>query len=84
MKPVVLIETLTSRITIYSRIPKTILNIPGPRYLGNALSSEAIYIGSFHDLTSEVICLKGNLASLKSQNKENAGTRASKRMHRYV
>lgn len=37
------------------------LNLVSPRYLGEALTNEAVYIGSNHNDTTEILCFKGNM-----------------------
>lgn len=48
---------------------KTLLNLPSPRYLGEAMSPGAIYVASFHDNMAEILCFRGNMVN--SINKEN-------------
>ena len=38
---------------------KTFLTLPSPRYLGPAQSDQAVYIGSSHDRTAEILVFKG-------------------------
>ena len=38
------------------------LNLPGPRHLGPALASGAVYIASLHDSATEIVCFRGNMA----------------------
>ena len=48
------------------------LRLAGPRYLGPALSAGAVYIGTAHDTTAEVICFKGNMVTGSgTEDKEN-------------
>ena len=42
---------------------KTFLTLPSPRYLGPALSEQAVYIGSSHDNTAEILVFKGNMVT---------------------
>ena len=43
----------------YSYGNKTFLTLPSPRYLGPAQSDQAVYIGSSHDRTAEILVFKG-------------------------
>ena len=52
---------------------RTMLNLPGPRYLGAALAPGAVYMASLHETATEIVAFRGNMHEPEAFNsgKEN-------------